>query len=194
MQMWLVGWFVNQSPMEPEALMYGQEMTREYEYRSGRKRARKDSKTRRSEVGHKSWNSILTDLRIKAVLSCICLQNLKMKRKYKPHEKYIDSVMSRLCLSDSWLCVVVVMSRMGDGSHGRQPLRAAHGPAERAALRSHSTHAHQPPAAPASHHRPPRRRKRDCRHKLTRHFFFIFQEFSFFTKEVSVIFSSASLL
>lgn len=191
MQMWLVGWFVNQSPMEPEALMSGQEMTREY--RSGRKRAGKDSKTRRSEVGHKSWNSILTDLRIKAVLSCICLQNWKMKRKYKPHEKYIDSVMSRLCLSDSWLCVVVVMSRMGDGSHGRQPLRAAHGPAERAALRSHSTHAHQPPAAPASHHRPPRRRKRDCRHKLTRHFF-IFQEISFFSKEVSVIFSSASLL
>lgn len=74
--------------------------------------------------------------------------------------------MRRLRLNDFRLRMVVIVSRVGDSRHGRQPLRAAHGPAERAALRAHtySSHSpHQPPAAPTSHNHAQRRRGRDCR-------------------------------
>lgn len=78
--------------------------------------------------------------------------------------------------------VVVVVFRVRHGRYGGYALRAAHGPAERAALCARRTR-HRPPAAPAapaSHNRAPRRRLRDCRdHNLrsfskSRFFFKIF--------------------
>lgn len=79
----------------------------------------------------------------------------------------------RLC--DSRLSVVVVVLGVGYGRGRCQPLWAAHGPAERAALRTcraHRAHAHRTPPAPASHHRTKRRRLRDCRLSPPNFFFY----------------------
>lgn len=74
--------------------------------------------------------------------------------EHEPDEEDADAVLWVLCLHDVRLRVVVVVPRVGHGSHGGEALGAAHGPAERAALRRGCAGArHQPRAPPDSHHR-----------------------------------------
>lgn len=104
-----------------------------------------------------------------------------------PDEEYIDIVGISSSLRGRRLRVVVVMFRMRDRRDRGQPLRAAHGPAERAALSARAagqTHRQQAPTS----HRPERRRLRDCRHKTL---VFLFQNyFSFF---FSVFFTASEV-